>query len=158
MSKLRIFGLSLLTLAMVAFADCRGNKNGDEASQSDTLSYPSDDLNLVSEQTPEIVANDNVAEEPVQMEDQNGNLTTAPAEVINQKDAFYIVAGSFTLYSNAQKLNNKLKAKGFDSKILEQNGQYNRVTVKEFKTAEEARAALPALRSQIDQQLWLLTR
>jgi septal ring-binding cell division protein DamX len=48
---------------------------------------------------------------------------------------------------------------GFDSKILEPYGQYNRVTVGEFATREAARAALPGLRSKIkDQTLWLLKR
>ena len=81
-----------------------------------------------------------------------------PDTKVNDANVFYIVAGSFTIYNNAQKLNNKLKAKGFDSKILEPYGQYHRVTVKQFKTVAEARAALPQLRKNIDEALWLLTR
>jgi len=81
-----------------------------------------------------------------------------PEEQVTANGNYYIIAGSFKLYSNAQSLNQKLKAKGFDSKILEPYAQYNRVTVKQFNTVAEAKAALPALRSQIDQTLWILTR
>ena len=96
--------------------------------------------------------------EPVMTEDKEGNLSQVPDAKVNDSNVFYIVAGSFTLYNNAQKLNTKLKAKGYDSKILEPYGQYHRVTVQQFKTVAEARAALPGLRKNIDQALWLLTR
>lgn len=161
MSKLRILGLSLMTIAMLTFVDCnKGNKNGDEASNGDTLALPSDVYGeeLGSDETPLTDETSNNGVELVLKEDMNGQLSPAPAETINSNDAFYIVAGSFTQYQNAKQLNEKLKAKGFESKILEPHGLYHRVTVKQFKTVEEARAALPGLRSQIDQTLWLLTR
>jgi cell division protein FtsN len=170
MSKLKVFGLALAAIAMLSFASCKNNKNADKAStnNSDTMQtsdpFASDDFTEstpVSDQTPSTVANNNDANanaEPLMTEDKNGNLSEVPESKVNESNVFYIVAGSFTLYNNAQKLNNKLKAKGYDSKILEPYGQYHRVTVKQFKTVAEARAALPGLRKNIDQTLWLLTR
>ncbi|MBQ1697502.1 MAG: SPOR domain-containing protein [Bacteroidales bacterium] len=166
MTKLKLFGCALAAIAMLALAGCKNNKKGDQASyndNSDTMNDPYKEYSFndepetpVSEQTPTTTTPSTTEQEPVMTEDKNGNLS----EVTDPKDLgnIYIVAGSFTLYNNAQKLNNKLKAKGYDSKILEPYGQYHRVTVKQFKTVAEARAALPTLRKNIDQALWLLTR
>ena len=162
MSKLRLLGLAFMAFATITFVDCRGNKGGDQASESgDTLSIPGDDgygdLATVIESN-EDISKDNIQEQ-VLTEDKSGNLVPETTETHNDTDKFYIVAGSFTLYSNAQKQNKKLSGMGFDSKILEPYGQYNRVTVGEFATREAARAALPGLRSKIkDQTLWLLKR
>ncbi|MBO4772242.1 MAG: SPOR domain-containing protein [Bacteroidales bacterium] len=168
MSKLKSFGLVFASVALLALAGCKNNKNADQASynNSDTMSF---DPYAESEYTgntgvgdyepsTETTGTANAESEPVMTEDKNGNLSQVPDTKVNDADVFYIVAGSFTLYNNAQKLNNKLKAKGYDSKILEPYGQYHRVTVKQFKTVAEARAALPELRKNIDQALWLLTR
>ncbi len=165
MTKFKLMGLSLMALAMVALVDCKGNKSGAEASETDTLSNSFEDQynSPISEQEPAATAepadsNDATADESVYTETQNGEISRVPEEQVTSTGNYYIVAGSFKLYSNAQSLNQKLKAKGFDSKILEPYAQYNRVTVKQFNTVEEARAALPGLRSQIDQTLWILSR
>ena len=149
MSKIKLLGLAFLSLAAITFVDCRGNKAADQASESgDTLSLPADDG--YGDLATVIENNDNVSKESLQeqvlTEDKSGNLVPETTETVNESDKFYIVAGSFTLYSNAQKQNSKLKSMGFDSKILEPYGQYNRVTVGEFSTRESARAALPNFR------------
>lgn len=164
MRRIKLLGLVVLALATVTFADCRGNKGGDNSAESDTLSLPDDGYgDLAGVDLGDSDAVDSSAlNEPLFTEDKNGNLSQveeSQTSVISNNNKVYIISGSFTLYSNAQKQNTKLKAMGFDSKILEPYGQYNRVTVKEFATPEEARLALPALRSQIkDQTLWLLKR
>lgn len=170
MSKLKLFGLALAAIAMLSLASCKNNKSADQAStnESDTMQISdllTDDAfadtdngtDPQSDQTLNL-ADDTDNEEPLMTEDKNGNLSQVPESEVNDANVFYIVAGSFTLYNNAQKLNNKLKAKGYDSKILEPYGQYHRVTVKQFNNVTEARAALPGLRKNIDQTLWLLTR
>lgn len=169
MLKLRLFGLALAAVAMLTIAGCKNNKSAEQASlnNSDTLetndpfaefsdNNNDNNANANANQTPAV--SDNNSEEPVMSEDKNGNLSEVPDTKVSESNVFYIVAGSFTLYNNAQKLNTKLKAKGYDSKILEPYGQYHRVTVKQFKTVAEARAALPELRKNVDQTLWLLTR
>lgn len=148
-----------MALAMVSLVDCKGNKNGgDEASLSDTLASVDQFSMPMSDEVPATDDADSAEQAPVFTENQNGSVQEATDDQVASNSNFYIVAGSFTLYTNAQKCNQKLKAKGFDSKILEPYGQYNRVTLKQFNTVEEARAALPALRGQVDQQLWILTR
>jgi cell division protein FtsN len=168
MTKLKLFGCALAAIAMLALAGCKNNKKGDQASyndNSDTMNDPYKEYSFndepetpVSEQTPTTTTPSTTEQEPVMTEDKNGNLSEVPDTKVNDANTFYIVAGSFTLYNNAQKLNTKLKAKGYDSKILEPYGQYHRVTVMQYKTVAEARAALPGLRKNVDQALWLLTR
>ncbi len=172
MSKLKLTGLFVVAVALIALVGCKNNKNAEQASYNDdTLHLPtesysdfSDDLSKSGQAATDVADNTtaantaNATEEPVMTEDKEGNLSEAPTSKVNESNVFYIVAGSFTLYNNAQKLNTKLKAKGYDSKILEPYGQYHRVTVKQFSTVAEARAALPGLRKNIDQTLWLLTR
>lgn len=173
MSKLKLFVLALASIAMLSLAGCKNNKNADQASNSnnsDTMSTfdpyaeteytgsTADSDYGTTNTADQTTAEDKSEPEPVMTEDKEGNLSQVPDTKVNESNVFYIVAGSFTLYNNAQKLNNKLKAKGYDSKILEPYGQYHRVTVKQFKTVAEARAALPELRKNIDQALWLLTR
>ena len=166
MTKLKLFGFALAAVAMLSLAGCKNNKHGDQSStggNSDTMStydpyaeYSDNTPTPASNQTPDLASK--TTEEPVMTEDKNGNLSEVTDDKVNESNTFYIVAGSFTLYKNAQTLNAKLKAKGYDSKILEPYGQYHRVTIKQFKTVAEARAALPALRKANDQALWLLTR
>jgi cell division protein FtsN len=172
MSKLKLFGLALASVALLSLAGCKNNKNADQAStsnNSDTMSTydpyadaeytgSTADSDYGTTTADQSTADSKTDPEPVMTEDKEGNLSQVPDAKVNDSNVFYIVAGSFTLYNNAQKLNTKLKAKGYDSKILEPYGQYHRVTVQQFKTVAEARAALPGLRKNIDQALWLLTR
>ncbi|MBR2105253.1 MAG: SPOR domain-containing protein [Bacteroidales bacterium] len=172
MSKLKLFGLVLASVALLSLAGCKNNKNADQASNSnnsDTMSTydpyadteytgSTADSDYGTTTADQSTTDTKTEPEPVMTEDKEGNLSQVPDTKVNESNVFYIVAGSFTLYNNAQKLNTKLKAKGYDSKILEPYGQYHRVTVQQFKTVAEARAALPGLRKNIDQALWLLTR
>lgn len=157
MRKLRFMIVTLGALALVYLYSCKGNK-GDESSESDTLPVPAEyDDAVTGDEYPAV--DSSVQSEPVMTEDKQGNLSPETTETTKVGDVFYIVAGSFTVYSNAQQLNQQLKTKGFDSNILEPFGNYNRVTVKQFATREDARAALPGLRSQVkDQTLWILKR
>lgn len=159
MTKFRLLGLSVMALAMVALVDCKGNKNGgDESSLSDTLAAVDPFGMPMSEDAPEGVDADTASQAAVYTENENGSVQAATPEQLEGNGNFYIVAGSFTVYKNAQKLNEDLKAKGYESTILAPYGQYNRVTVQRFNTVEEARAALPGLRGKIQQTLWILTR
>lgn len=162
MLRTKLLVLVFFTLSAVFFAGCKSNKHADQstASTSDTLPSLDDgygDLATVVEKN-ESVTPENIQEQ-VLTEDKSGNLVPETTETHNDVDKFYIVAGSFTLYNNAQKQNQKLKKMGYESKILEPYGQYHRVAVQEFATREAARAALPGLRNKIkDQTLWLLKR
>lgn len=163
MSRIKILGLAVLSFAVISLASCKGNKT-DQASENDTLDVPEDTYveetpATEGDQAPVLTETTEETPDPVMVEDNKGNLTPEPIETNNDADVFYIIAGSFTVYSNAQNLNQKLKAKGFESNILEPYGQYNRVSVKSFKTRQEARAALPTLKNKVNNQtLWILKR
>jgi cell division protein FtsN len=167
MLRIKYLALIFSALVLVAFASCKGNKGGDNAAESsDTLYVPDDgygdfasvDNNANTNES--TVTSETETNNEVYIENKDGRLVPETEETHNDKDKFYIVAGSFTVYSNAKKQNDKLQKLGYtESKILEPYGQYNRVTIKEFSTREEARAALSQLRGSIkDQTLWLLKR
>ena len=158
MSKIKLLGLTMLSAA-VLLVSCKGNKGNESSDNSDTLAYPFDNYDSnISMESPSFTDTTTVSE-PIMLEDQQGNLQPETTPVVNEGDMFYIIAGSFTVYSNAQNLCNKLKVKGFDSEILIPFGQYNRVSVKSFKTREEAKASIATLKSKLgDDGLWILKR
>ena len=158
MSRIKLFGLTMLSAA-VLLVSCKGNKGNESSDNSDTLSYPYDTYDDITYGDPAPVIDTTAVAEPIMTEDQQGNLSPETTPVINDADVFYIIAASFTVYSNAQNSCNKLKAKCFNSEILIPFGQYNRVSVKSFKTREEAKAALASLKSKLDDPgLWILKR
>jgi cell division protein FtsN len=69
---------------------------------------------------------------------------------------FYIVAGSFKKYSNAQNLFDLFKNKGYAPLILPKSDGYNRVAIVSYMQENEARKALTHLRSaHNDITFWL---
>ncbi|MCQ2974557.1 MAG: SPOR domain-containing protein [Bacteroidales bacterium] len=156
MSKIKTLGLALISLAMISLISCKGNKGDESSDNSDTTEFPSYDQ-VVGDEAPTFETEP--VQEPIMIEDQQGNLTPETTVTITENDVFFVIAGSFTVYKNAQKLNNDLKALGFDSQILVPYGQYNRVSLKSFKTREEAKAAISSLKSQTkNDALWILKR
>ena len=161
MSRIKLLGLTMLSAA-VLLVSCKGNKGNESSDNSDTLdTYPYDNyenVTTIGDQAPQYDSTSLVSE-PIMTEDQQGNLSPETNVVENDADVFYVIAGSFTVYSNAQNLCNKLKTKGFPSEILIPFGQYNRVAVKSFKTRAEAKASLASLKSRLnDEGLWILKR
>lgn len=158
MSKIKLLGLAMLSTAVMLFS-CKGNKGNESSENSDTLAYEDNTYDPFGDQTPTFDTTTTPVSEPIMTEDQQGNLSPETTPVINESDMFYIIAGSFTVYSNAQNLCNKLKVKGYNAEILIPFGQYNRVSVKSFKTREEAKAAIASLKAKIgDPGLWILKR
>ncbi|MBR6178454.1 MAG: SPOR domain-containing protein [Bacteroidales bacterium] len=158
MSKIKLLGLTLLSAA-VLLVSCKGNKGNESSENSDTLPYPFDNYeSTISMDEPTFTDTTSISE-PIMLEDQQGNLQPETTPVVNESDMFYIIAGSFTVYSNAQNLCNKLKVKGYNAEILIPFGQYNRVSIKSFKTREEAKASIATLKSKLgDDGLWILKR
>jgi len=159
MSRIKLLGLTMLSAA-VLLVSCKGNKGNESSDNTDTLDYPYDNyenVTTVGDQAPQYDTTS--LAEPIMTEDQQGNLSPETTVVENDADVFYVIAGSFTVYSNAQNLCNKLKTKGFNAEILIPFGQYNRVAVKSFKTRAEAKASLASLKSRLnDEGLWILKR
>ena len=110
MSKIKLLGLTLLSAA-VLLVSCKGNKGNESSENSDTLPYPFDNYeSTISMDEPTFTDTTSISE-PIMLEDQQGNLQPETTPVVNESDMFYIIAGSFTVYSNAQNLytNSKLK-------------------------------------------------
>ncbi len=70
---------------------------------------------------------------------------------------FYVIMGVFTQNGYAKRNQNQLKKKGYEAKVLQPNYDLKRerVSVADFATAREAHAALPALRTKINNELWV---
>ncbi|MGV3540283.1 MAG: SPOR domain-containing protein, partial [Rufibacter sp.] len=81
--------------------------------------------------------------------------TTAKTSTIKSRTGrFYVIMGVFTQDGYASKNQKSLKKRGYDAKIITPAHDRNRdrVSVADFATAEEAQAALPALRAKISQE------
>jgi cell division protein FtsN len=69
---------------------------------------------------------------------------------------YYIVAGSFKKYSNAQNLFNYFKKRGYSPLILPKMDGYNRVAIVSYSKEADARQALSKLRIEYnDLTFWL---
>ena len=77
-------------------------------------------------------------------------------KVKTHEKRFYVVAGSFKKYSNAQNLYDLFKKKGYQPLILPKMSGYNRVAIVSYSQEKEARKALSKLRTENgDITFWL---
>ena len=84
--------------------------------------------------------------------------TIAPQTTINGKTGrFYIIAGGYSTMVNAENSRDEIKAKGNDAKIIEpgRGSRLYRVSVADFGTEEEAKAALENFRSTFGESIWV---
>ena len=92
----------------------------------------------------------------------NKNVDDYPVVTVSSKSAgqistYYIIGGSFSEKPNAIDFNEFLKSEGFDSKILfvEDRGLF-RVAYNSFEGRENATNRLSEIRSQFNDQAWIL--
>ena len=167
----------LLILAITFASACKKDKKKSESLNQDTISLTqyeefygdesdttpvinndeqtnSDDTSITS------TANADTEVEEIQVEDTTGKLTPATEEVIQQPTAnFYIIVGSYTKLSNAQKRADYFKQLGYTAEVLPKFGKYNRVSIANFNNEASARAELKNLRKKFnDRTYWLLIR
>jgi hypothetical protein len=69
---------------------------------------------------------------------------------------YYLVAGSFKTYKNAEVLEKKMIDEGYLPQIIDNNGYY-RVSIANFSNKKQALKELQRLRRQLDRSVWLLT-
>ena len=70
---------------------------------------------------------------------------------------FYLIAGSFSIYNNAEKFKRELDAQGYNAEILEVDGKIFRVSMKSFASRNEALQELYRLQAlHKDHTLWIL--
>lgn len=86
------------------------------------------------------------------------NKTIAPVLTIKEKsDRFYIITGGYAANANAEVSRDAIRAKGHDAKVLfpGQGSKIYRVSVADFGTEEEARAAMNKYRSTFGETIWV---
>ncbi|QHL86332.1 SPOR domain-containing protein [Nibribacter ruber] len=71
---------------------------------------------------------------------------------------FYVIMGVFSENEFASMNQKSLRKKGYQAKTLlpSKESKWHRVSVADFATEEEAQAALPTLRKDVSQELWVL--
>lgn len=154
---------AFMFLATMSFTSCKRDKTS-QSSQGEPMEMPTEYQETF--QGDEYPSQEQLSEDPttVMVEDSKGDLMPEPVQEATSTNAnqgnFYIVAGSFTVKSNATQLVKKLVANGENSaQILEPYGAYNRVAVRSFSSREEAKQMLPTLKNKLkDQTLWILKR
>jgi nucleoid DNA-binding protein len=70
--------------------------------------------------------------------------------------SYQIISGSFTVTENAERQIRLLRKKGINAEMLPRSGKYYMVTLGSYRTGSEAQAALELLKSQLDQDLWVM--
>ena len=78
-----------------------------------------------------------------------------PAQVKTGKP-YYIIAGSFTIASNAERQKSQLERKGYTPLLLPKRGNYYMVSLGSYDTHERATTALRQLRKELQQEMWLM--
>ncbi|WP_439882550.1 SPOR domain-containing protein [Pontibacter sp. MBLB2868] len=83
---------------------------------------------------------------------------TEVAAVVGKTHRYYVVAGSFKSAEGARLVQQRLKQKGLESKVLAAgaNAAMHRVTVADFASREEALKMLPKLKAKYGTSAWLL--
>lgn len=78
------------------------------------------------------------------------------AESSSKQVIYYLVAGSFKNFRNAEILKDQLVRKGFSAKVLDSGGSQYRVIVGSYNNRKQAIEELRRIRIQLDQSVWLL--
>jgi OOP family OmpA-OmpF porin len=131
--------------------DSRGDQSGDRRSRSDERGKgEAEDQTQADKQGSQAKRYD------------NKNVDNYPVVTVSSKGAgeistYYIIGGSFSEKPNAIDFNEFLKSEGFDSKILfvEDRGLF-RVAYNSFDGRENATNRLSEIRSQFNDQAWIL--
>jgi cell division protein FtsN len=71
---------------------------------------------------------------------------------------YQIIAGSFLVPNNAERQMNTLRKKGYSPVLLPKWGDYFMVSLGSYDTHEQATSAVKQLRSNLDQELWVMKR
>ncbi|MBW1293956.1 SPOR domain-containing protein [Aquimarina litoralis] len=87
------------------------------------------------------------------------NSETEETTVTNSSAKYHIVAGAFRIKANAAKKVNKLKAKGFEARLIGINKYgLHQVVYNSFENRLEALTALQNIKKQQDRRAWLLVQ
>jgi len=90
-------------------------------------------------------------------------VSTPPAQTVlpatqTYAKPFHIIAGSFTVVQNAEKLKASLKEKGLTAEILPRDGRFYMVSLGSYNTADEASNAQIIMEQTLRKELWVMRR
>lgn len=119
-----------------------------------------------------VIKKDTIAEAPV-VEEQTQDTTSvepAPVEVKTEpapkkqeqkativSGNYYIVAGSFSVAVNAEKLSNQLQGKGYSAQVIDYKGR-STVVYGSYATQSEVNTALAKIKSEENKDAWVLKK
>jgi len=106
---------------------------------------------------------DQLIEEPKEKKPSNNEVVSSEAEVADKPiytdNKYFIIAGSFGNISNAKRLVQNLKIKGYDAIIADTNARgLFRVAYMGFSNMTEAERQLIAIRRETNSQAWILVK
>ncbi len=100
--------------------------------------------------------NDEVLEEAVTIHTKISSLVDV--DITESSFNYHVIAGSFGVIGNAEKMILKLKSQGYNSKIVDQNQGLYRVSYDGFKTKDEAIDLLVSLKNLENKSAWILSK
>jgi len=157
MKKLIYIILSFIII--IGLSNCKKEKKV-ENPQQDTLTQSFEEYFTNESDTIAQTTTNPTTDTTIMKEDTKGNLQPATKEDLqsNQK-IFYIIAGSYTKISNAEKRKAYFEKQGIQSQILSPSGAYNRLAIGQYTDEKKARQELKKFRTQFnDKSFWLLLR
>jgi nucleoid DNA-binding protein len=157
-NKLLIVPIAVLVVVILVLAMLISNKLGQDGQNSLLLgdlfqeSSQTENMDPIEGQKQEIIG------EIDSLTDKRNALYFDGQERPPQSNTFYLIAGSFSIYKNAEEYMNELRSKGYDAEVLEVDGKIFRVSMKSFGQKEEAVRELGRLQEMHqDRTLWILS-
>lgn len=77
------------------------------------------------------------------------------AGTVSEFNVYYVVVGSFKKMENAQRYSEKIKAMGFEGKIVDGPNQFNLVTSGTYKTLKSSLDPLREARGKVASEAWV---
>ncbi len=155
--KKRIFPLILILTALIILSIGLITY----LNESDKSDQTTEDYQIKTQQNKEKTPEEEV---PKEQEKQKEEITAKQDSLAVEKSKyahcsnFYIIAGSFKSYNNAQLLSTKLKSKGHNTDILQSKDNYFRVSIHQFNERDQALKKLKELKqNKGHDHLWLLS-
>lgn len=87
-------------------------------------------------------------------------ISTEKSQAIMPEETFFVIIGSFKVFSNAQNFQFQLRKEGFESQILQNEHGLYRLSVYSYKEITEARNKIYFIRKNYPKynDVWLLKR
>lgn len=115
--------------------------------------------NQIIAESDEELTQTEIEEIPIIIKEEN-IISAEKLEPVLPEEKYFVIMGSFKVFSNAQKFQEQLRTEGFESQILRnENGLY-RLSVYAYKEINEARGKIYFIRKNYPKynDVWLLKK